>query len=143
MSHEDPERQEALRQQERMFRLAERDYGLSRRAISLETGIPVPTLKSWAHDTVLPLSGLRKLVRVIPDDLTSLLFTGTDKCIAPIVGDDGALDALAGSASELVVEHLRARHPDSPGGVHIVPQEAEKIKSIGRRVCSHARAVAA
>jgi hypothetical protein len=142
MSHDDPERDIAIREQARMFRLAKRDHGLDRRTLHLETGIPVDTLKSWEHGTVIPLTGLRKLIRVIPDDLTSLLFAETDKCVATMAGDGGGLDELAGTASDLVHEHLRARSPSSPGGIHIVPSEAEAIKSHGRRLCAQARAVA-
>lgn len=132
-----------------MFRLAARDHGLDRSAIHLETGIPKGTLKSWGCTTsdkvlfaVIPLTGLRQLVRVIPDELTSLLFSGTDKHVATDPGDEGDLDELAEAASELVGEHVRARSPSSPGGTNIVPIEREKIKEKGRAVCAKARAVA-
>jgi hypothetical protein len=136
------DRQIAIREQRRMFRLAARDHGLTRQALHLETNIPVPTLKSWSNDTIIPLTGLRKLVRVIPDELTSLLFTGTDKCVSTTIEGDGDLDELASEAAELVHEHIKARHPDGPGGVHIVPMEREKIKDRGRVVASKVRAVA-
>jgi hypothetical protein len=141
MSRDDQDWQIAVREQKRMFRLAARDYGLSRHILSLETGISASTLKSWANETIIPLTGLRKLVRVIPDELTSLVFAETDKCISTTIEGDGDLDELAREANELVQEHIKARHPEGPGGVRIVPIEKEAIKERGRAVAAKVRAV--
>jgi hypothetical protein len=143
MSHDDQDWFDAIREQQRMFRLAERDHGLTPKALHIETGIPLTTLKHWRTDTIIPLHSLRKLVRVIPDELTSLLFTGTGKHIGTDPEEDGDMDGMAESASDLLHAHVRARSPNSPGGINIVPSEAAEIKSIGRTLCAKARAVAA
>ena len=124
-----------------MFRLAERDYGLTRRVLHLETGIPAETLKSWAHGTVIPLTGLRKLLRAIPDELTSLLLVGTGKVITGD-GSDGDMDALVAATADFQAHYVAARSDKSPGGPTIIPMERERLKEKAARVCARSRAVA-
>jgi hypothetical protein len=75
-----------LAAQTRIFRLAERDYGLSLKAISVESGIPYNTIRSYnGHNgapVAMPLTALLKLVGVIPDDLLSHLLDPVDRRIA-------------------------------------------------------------
>lgn len=138
MSNDPAERDIAIRAQQRMFRLAERDYQLDRRALSLETGIPYPTLKSWANDTIISLTGLRKLVKVIPDELTSLLFAGTGKHIGEDEVSDGDLDALGCETAGFVSEYVRAKSD----GV-VTPIERANLKERAGRIAAHANKVKA
>ena len=76
--------------QERMLRLAERDYGLSIRDLMAETGIPEATLRSYKKGAVMPITAFAKLCLVIPDDLTSLMLppgkhVGPDEPADPVV----------------------------------------------------------
>lgn len=94
--------------QSHMFRLAERDHGLTRKVLHLETGIPVSTLKAWANDTAMPVYGLAILAKVVPDYLTSLVVEAAGKCISTPEADDG-LDELAIEASGFVADYVQAR----------------------------------
>lgn len=145
MSSDDPERQVSIREQRRMFRLAARDHGLDRAALHLETHIPDATLKSWgctASDkvafAVIPLSGLRKLLRVIPDELTSLLFAGTGKHVGTDELGEGDLDSLGREAAGYVAEKLER---EADGIVCHIDRAA--LQNRARRVCAVARRAAA
>ena len=54
--------------------------------------------------------------------------------------DDGNLDALADEALEYGHEYSRARHPNSPGGIQIVPQEKAVLIPLAGRLKAKARA---
>lgn len=137
MSNRDGTDCDVVAAQERMLRLAERDYSLSIKALALETGIPVPTLQSYKRDTMMPLAAFVKLCRVIPDDLTSLCLEPADKCVSPKEGTDDALDELACESSALTFEYLDAKRD----GV-ISPKERSKLCDRARRVKAAARKVA-
>jgi hypothetical protein len=135
--------QDVISRQERVLRLAERDYDLTLTVLSAETGIPKPTLSSWMKDTAMPAYGLVLLCRVIPDDLTSLMFEPVGKHIGTNEGKDGDLDALAREAAGFNVEYLDAHHPDSEAGSRLSPRERARLKDKARRVASTAQSAAA
>lgn len=115
---------EAKATQERIFRIVTRD-GLTLKAISLDSGIPYNTIRSYAGNngetTEMPVSALCKLVGVIPDELLSLLLpVGRQIVRAP---DSLDHDALAEHLRSWLAEKDRAHHPDSPGGREIAPCE--------------------
>lgn len=57
-----------------MFRLAERDFGLSLPILSAESGIPLRTLQSWKAGTTMPAWAMGALGEAgIPDYLLSLI----------------------------------------------------------------------
>lgn len=126
---------EILRAQSRIFRLAERDHGLSFKALALDSGIPYDTLRTYAGNkgaqAMMPVSALCKLVGVIPDELLSHLLDPADRHIVPN-DDDDELDDLADIADEVAREVRRARHPKSPGGTEIIAIEEERIKRKAR-----------
>lgn len=128
--------------QRRIFRLAERDQGLSLKAINLDSGIPYNTIRSYASgEAVMPVPAMLKLVGVIPDELLSQLLDPVKRCLMPTdTGDDPDLDALGEDAAAVEAEVRRARKPDSPGGTNIVPIERSAIIGKAR---SFARKVAA
>jgi hypothetical protein len=125
-----------------MLRLAERDYGLSIRDLSAETGIPGATLRSYKKGAVMPVTAFAKLCLVVPDDLTSLMLpsgkhVGTDE---PADGDEATLAVEAASYN---VEYLNATAPTSEGGRAITPRERGNLQDRARRLSAVARKVAA
>lgn len=142
MQHRMRTNQDIVADQERMLRLAERDYGLTLKVLELETGIPIVTLRTYKRGTMMPLSNFVALARVIPDELTSLCFAGTGKVIATPEPGEGDLDELAEEAAEYVVEYTKARSPRSPGGAQVIPMERENLKDHSRRIADIARRAA-
>jgi hypothetical protein len=126
---------EILRAQDRIFRLAERDHGLTLKSISLDSGIPYETLRSYRGNkgaqSMMPVSALVRLAGVIPDILLSHLLDPADRHLVPN-DDDDELDDLGDRADEVAREVRRARHPNSPGGTEIVAIEEERIKRLAR-----------
>jgi hypothetical protein len=138
----DGTKQDVLANQERMLRLAERDFGITTKVIAAETGIPLPTVQSWRRTppVAMSLADFVLVCRVIPDSLTSLCFEPSAKHVGTNGPDEGDLDAVAEHAGEYAHEYQKARHPASPGGVQIVPQEAAKLHDIRRSMVAKARA---
>lgn len=142
MANRDHFDHDILARQERMLRLAERDYDLTPAVLEAETGIPAGTLRTYRRDTMMPMAAFVRLCRVIPDELTTLMVEPADKHIGTDPEGDPDLDTVAVEAGELVNLHSRARHPKSPGGVTIVPQEAILIQAQAARVAVSARRAA-
>lgn len=117
--------------QKRIFRLAERDHGLSFKALSLDSGIPYNSIRGYASgETIMAIPALLKLVGVIPDELLSQLLDPVKRCIVRTdEGDEPDYDAIGQGALELAGEVQKSRRPDSPGGTNIVPIEKEAINS--------------
>ena len=132
--------------QREMFVLAERDHGLSVNLPSRKCRIPKSTMEGWANGTVMPAWALFKLGKEggVPDELLSLIGEPFERHVgSDPVGDDD-LDTAALDASEFASSVQRARHPRSPGGVAIVPQERVAILPLARKSAASARrAVAA
>lgn len=131
MAHSDRIVALTLEAQERVFRLAARDHGLSLQRISLESNIPYNTVRSYAghngEQAQMPISALNKLCGVIPDDLLSHLTGPADRHIVHD-DDDHDLDVLGDGADELAAEVRRARSPSSPGGTEITDMEEARIR---------------
>lgn len=138
----DGTKQDVLSNQERMLRLAERDYGITAKVIAAETGIPLPTVQSWRRSppVAISLADFVLVCRVIPDSLTSLCLEPSAKHVGTNGDDEGDLDAVAEHAGEFAHAYQKARHPSSPGGVQIVPTEAARLHDIRRGMVAKARA---
>jgi hypothetical protein len=140
MAYDCGETQGALSAQSLMFRLAVRDHGITHKMIHLSTRMSLSSIGEYSRgETVMGLVALRKLsqMKEFPSNLLSLLLGGTDRHI--VDGDDDAeLDTLGENADAVATEVRRARHPQSPGGVDIVPEEEsqirEKVVQLRRRV---------
>jgi hypothetical protein len=129
--------------QERMFRLAERDFGLSIKALHLETEIPVTTLQGWKNGTTMPAWAMGALGRAgVPDHLLSLLLNPFARHVGTDTNGDGTLDELARETAGFTSDYLEATAPTSPGGPNVIPMEKAKLSERALRVCSKARAVA-
>jgi hypothetical protein len=114
--------------QERIFRIAQRE-GLTLKAISLDSGIPYSTLRSYAGNNgetaEMPVSALYKLVGVIPDELLSLLLPeGRSIVLVPEQIDH---DQIAAAFADYLHEKNQAHHPDSPAGRDIADCEREVL----------------
>jgi hypothetical protein len=128
--------------QERMFRLAERDFGLSLAVLSTETGIPKPTLRDWKAGTTMPAWALFALGRAgVPDYLTSLIANPFGKHVGSDSLDDSALHEAVTAASEVVSEYLTATSPESEGKQSITPREKARILEKAERAGGKLRAV--
>lgn len=148
MSRDCPDRAHIIREQQRMFRLAERDHGLNRKVLALESGIPADTLKSYATaagGSEMPVSALRKLAKVdgFPLHLLSLLLDGTGVHFAPDEPGDDDLDKLGQQGVQVAGAVMAARDPSGPGGSNVTPIERANIADLSRGLCGTARAVAA
>jgi len=135
--------QDIISRQERMLRLAERDYDLSLKVLEAETEIPKETLATYKRDVAMPAWALVALSRVIPDDLTSLMFEPSGKHVGTNERGDGDVDALAREAAGYNVEYLDARSPTGEAGPALSPREKARLGDRARRLASTARAVAA
>lgn len=134
--------QETKAAQKEMFRVAEHDYGLTLAAIESEAGLREGALKPYNHSNIfarakMPLWIFVRLCKVLPDDVTSLCVAVGGKRITSDEGGDD-LDALAIEAADFAHQYSRARHPASPGGTTIVPQEAASLHDIRRRMTARA-----
>lgn len=113
--------------QERVFRLAQRDYGPTLKAISLDTGIGYTTVQSYASGSaVMSIAALYKLVGVIPDVLLSLLLPDGRVIVqAPAALDH---DQISEAMQDWLHEKERAHHPESPAGREIADCEDKTLR---------------
>lgn len=135
MAHLDQDARNSVLAQERMFRLAERDYGLSLKALSLDTGISLSTLRDWKRGTAMPAWALGKLP--IPLELKSLILEPFAQHVENDEEPEGDVGDLACEASGVVHEIELARRD----GV-ITPRERANIADAARRLVPVARGVA-
>lgn len=143
MAAENRTEQETLSAQAELFRLADRDYGLSLNVLSRETGVSLSALKSYNASNIfarakMPLWVFVRLCRVVPDELTSLCLSDAGKHVGSNEEGEGDLDELAVETAGFVAEKLVAE----ADGV-VTPMERRKLKDRARRVCATARRVAA
>lgn len=115
--------------QERIFRIAQRD-GLTLKAISLDSGIPYSTIRSYAGNNgetaEMPVSALYKLTGVIPDELLSLLLPEGRAIVQVPEGVDH--DAIAEWMRDYLAAKDQAHRPDSPAGRDIADCEDNVLR---------------
>jgi len=133
--------QNSVANQGEMFRLAERDHGLSLKLLSAKTDIPYNTLRSWRDGTVMPAWGLFKLGKDggVPDCLLSFIAEPFNRHVGTDADGEGDLDAAAEDAGAVASAVRRARSPNSLGGIQIVPQERAEILPLVRRSAASSR----
>ena len=144
MTPETGTERETLAAQREMFRLAEQRYGLTLKALSIETGENIGKLKTYNNSNIfarakMPLAVFVALARVIPDDCLAVVMEGTGKVIATSEPDEGAPDELLLAAAEFSNEYLRA----TAGAATLNHVDRARIADIAARLASKARAVAA
>lgn len=126
-----------------MLRLADQRWGLSLAVLASETGVELTTLKTYCRSNIfarakMPLTTFVKLLRVIPDDCTSVVVAVAAKYIGSNEGSDGDLDALGREAAGFVAEKLDA---EADGVVSHI--ERRRLKDRAQRVAAVARRAAA
>ena len=129
--------------QREMFRLAEKEHGLSIAVLARTRNLSVSTLKGWRDGAAMPAWALGELG--LPDDLTSLVLQPYGRAVVTITEDGEEatdFDNLGLQALGLAGEVAKARSPDSPGGVSIVHSEIAAIRDRARPLCSSLRAAA-
>ena len=120
------ERQKA--EQERIFRLAQRDYGLTLKAISLDSGIGYTTIQSYSRgEAVMSIASLFALIGVIPDELLSLLLPEGRAIVS--VPENIDHDQLAEAMHDYLSTKTAVHHPESPAGREISDCEDEKLRA--------------
>lgn len=135
-----PQARNSIARQADLFRLAERDCGLTIAALARMSGISASTLAGWRSGAAMPAWALGALGDAgVPDDLLSLVTSPWHRHVGTDPDDDGHdLDQLGEEADALASEVRRARGAKSPGGTAIIPIEAARIKERSRRVAAHA-----
>ena len=132
MAHDCSETQSILAAQQTMFRLAERDHGITQKLIHLETGMSLSAIGQYARgESAMSGPAIRKLARMeqFPTGLLSLLFDGTGRHVADDASDEPDFDAIGLEANGVAGEVAKARSKDSPGGTNIVPIEKDAIRN--------------
>jgi len=117
-----------LETQQSLFSDAVFDLQMPLKAIADKAGIPYNTLRTYSNgQSPLPLEAIKRLLRIEGfGSYLSRLFAPENHALVGAVDDDDH-DSLAADAIDFAAEHARARHPNSPGGVAIVPSEGRKL----------------
>jgi hypothetical protein len=127
MAHDDRITLLTLETQKRVFRLVIRDHGHTLNSISLDSNIRYNTIRSYASgEAAMPLTAFIKLCGVIPDYLLSQLLAPSDRQIVPTPTNID-FDQLGVDCASYSAELAAARSPKGPGGVNIIPIEAENL----------------
>lgn len=135
--------QNSVAAQQELFRRAKAEFGLTPAAIGKLTPIGKTTIEGWARGAAMPAWALGALGEAgVPDELLSLILAPFARHVGSDETGDGDLDTAADDAIAFGHAVQRARHPKSPGGVAIVPQEVAAIIPIGQRACASIRRVA-
>jgi hypothetical protein len=143
MAHDCAETQSLLAAQQTMFRIAERDHGITQKLIHLETRMSPSAIGQYARgESVMSGVAIRKLAMMqgFPSELISLLFDGTGRHVADDTSDEPDFDAIGIEANGVAGEVARARSPSSPGGIQIVRTEKDAIRDRVRRFNAKAAA---
>jgi hypothetical protein len=125
--------------QELVFRVA-KGAGLTLKAISLDSGIPYNTLRTYAGNNgptaIMGIDALYELVGVIPDELLSLLLPEGRAVVA--VPDDIDHDAFEQMCRDYLAEKGRAHRPDSPAGRELsgCEEDALAVKAVALRLAA-------
>lgn len=123
-------REITLETQRDIFRLAERDHGLSRKAVSIKSGIEYDALGTyWRGEHAMPITALLRLCDVIPDYLLSRLLDPVGRQILVKEGEDGDMDELGREAAGFVAEYVEAKSDGK-----ITPLEHARLKDRASRL---------
>jgi hypothetical protein len=123
-----------------MFRRAGYEHGLTLRVLASRSPVPFSTLKGWATGTAMPAWAIGALGEAgIPDDLLSLLLEPFGRHVSTDDCGTSVMDHAASEAMSFAQEHVKARSPDSPGGMTIVPQEERVLQMKARSLAAIAK----
>lgn len=131
---------DSVEAQRELFRLAAKE-GLTIPVIAARSPLHESTMKGWRDGAAMPAWAIGALGEAgVPDELLSLVLEPFSRFVVTDDGDEGDLDTAGLDAGDLAHAVQRARHPASPGGVAIVPQERAEIVPIIRRSVASGRA---
>lgn len=137
-----PQRDSVAAQRE-LFRRAEAEEGLSIAVIAKRSPLPLSTMKSWRDGAAMPAWALGALSAAgVPDHLLSLILEPFACFVVSETDGEGDLDTAANDALDFASAVTRAHHPDSPGGLTIVPQEKALIEPKRQRAAAAIRRAA-
>jgi hypothetical protein len=116
--------------------------GISIKAISHATSIPVRTLQSYREGTAISLPSFIKIIGMkrFPTDLASMPLEVMGKAVCEADEQDAAPHDFAIACAELLLEHLKAQHPDSPDAERIGHRERPGLKVKTKTVLARASA---
>lgn len=138
--------QDCVAAQYELFRRAESEFSLSIAVLATRNKqLKTSTMKAWKRGAAMPVTALGELkIAGVPDHLLTLLFAPYAAAFVSEPDDsEGDLDTAATEALEFVSEVQKARHPNSPGGLAIVPQEKALIEPKRQRAAAAIRRAAA
>lgn len=122
-----------------IFRLAERDHGLTRKIISSKSGIKYDALGTYARgEHVMPLDEVLKLFDAVPDYLLSRLLDPVGRHFAPNCDRDGDLEDLGREAASFTNEFVQAVTDGN-----VTPIERARLRQRAKRLASTADAASA
>lgn len=130
---------DSIEAQRELFRLAERECGLSIPILAKRSPIPLGTLKGWRDGAAMPAWAVGALGTAgVPDHLLSLLLAPFGRHVGTDEAGDGDLDALGREAAHYVGDKLDA---EADGKVtHIerakLRQSAAKIAAVARKAAA-------
>lgn len=133
---------DSIAAQREMFRLAEKECGLSLAALAAKTPIPLSTIKGWRDGSAMPAWALGQLGAAgVPDHLLSLILEPFGHCVMAM---DGGNDDAAASIDSLQREgaHYLAEHADARADGVVTHIERSRLAERARRVAATARRVA-
>lgn len=126
--------------QAELFRRAAAEEGLSIPAIAKRSPLAISTLNGWRDGAAMPAWAIGALGAAgVPDHLLTLVLEPFGKHVGTDEEGEGDLDTAGLDAGEAAHAVQRARSPNSPGGVAIVPQERAQIVPLFQKSAASAR----
>lgn len=130
--------QDSIDAQAEMFRLAEKEQGLSVAVLARRSPIPLSTLKGWKTGSAMPAWALGALrVAGVAEHLLSLVLEPFGLLVADRESEDGALAELGREGAHYVAEHA-----DAVADGVVTSIERGRLKDRARRIAAIARNVA-
>ena len=118
------------RRQKTAFRIAERQYGITQKAIELETGLCRTSIGEYARgETAISGPALMKLASwpEFPVECLSIMFAGTGRVVRDEGG--GSHQDYAEHCIDFSAAYAEARRDDSECGPDIGPGEDRKLSA--------------
>jgi len=129
--------------QRELFRRAESEEGLSIAVIAKRSPLKAGTMQGWRDGSAMPAWAIGALSSAgVPDHLLSLIVEPFACFVVSEPDGEGDLDTAANEALDFASEVNKAHHPNSPGGLAIVPQERALIEPKRQRAAAAIRKAA-
>jgi hypothetical protein len=132
MAHDCSITSQLKRRQQAMF-LEAANRGITHKQIHYEANLSLSIIGQYARgETAMGGPAMLKIRRVVGAELFTMLLDDGDHLIEAPADIDH--DDLAAGCIDYASAHARARHPDSPGGVEIMPCEDTELKGRAARL---------